>query len=59
MGNIVLYHVKTDLGKVFIVKAISEWEARELVEKIGHYVTVVESVVIEEKEFLPIDLIYA
>ena len=59
MGNIVLYHVKTDLGKVFIVNAISELEARELVEKIGHYVTVVESVVIEEKEFLPIDLIYA
>ena len=59
MGNIVLYHVKTDLGKVFIVNAISELEARELVEKIGHYVTVVESVVIEEKELLPIDLIYA
>ena len=59
MGNIVLYHVKTDLGKVFIVNAISELEARELVEKIGHYVTVVESVVIEEKEPLPIDLIYA
>ena len=59
MGNIVLYHVKTDLGKVFIVNAISELEARELVEKIGHYVTVVESVVIEEKEALPIDLIYA
>jgi len=59
MGNIVLYHVKTDLGKVFIVNAISELEARELVEKIGHYVTVVESVVIEEKEVLPIDLIYA
>lgn len=59
MGNIVLYHVKTDLGKVFIVNAISELEARELVEKIGHYVTVVESVVIDEKEVLPIDLIYA
>ena len=59
MGNIVLYHVKTDLGKVFIVNAISELEARELVEKIGHYVTVVESVVIEEKDPLPIDLIYA
>lgn len=57
MGKIVLYHVKTDLGKVFIVNAISELEARELVENIGHYVTIVESVVIEEKEVLPIDLI--
>ena len=52
-----LYHVRTDDGKVLIVNAISELEAQELVENFGNSVTCVESVVIEDKEVLPIDLI--
>lgn len=57
MGKVVLYHVRTDDGKVLIVNAISELEAQELVENFGNSVTCVESVVIEDKEVLPIDLI--
>ena len=55
-GDVVLYHVKTNIG-TYLVNGSSESDVRSLMVMNGYYVITCEKVLIKANEILPIDLI--
>ena len=55
-GDVVLYHVKTNIG-TYLVNGSSESDVRSLMVMNGYYVITCEKVLIKVNEILPIDLI--
>lgn len=55
MGDITLYKVKTDRG-FFLVNAIDEVEARELMEKHGEYVHTCDAIEIKKNDIVPYNI---